>query len=388
MTRPATLAAVLLGTLLATSAFAGQQGQGAPALDKTIADLGSFDFPTRMGAARALRRMPAAAVVPSLEQAARRHADEYVRFRALVLLSGLDEKAAAPVMREAMTDRNDRLRMLAFQWFERHPDPAMLPVMISAFPGELSEFVRPALTRAIAAQGKDPRARAVLLPLVTRGQDFFRGSVVEALGDHQGAYAVPQLIDVAKLEGPLQDDAITALGKIGDPSVRTVLAELQQSAPEEIQPTISAALCLLRIDCPARLAYLQKTLAFSSGREGFQPLLRGAVHALGVLAARGNADALKMLLDAGVPSVDPARAAIALGVGLVALRNPQLLMTTLEARSDLGDVTTLLIEAFDMLSEDFEEEQFYVHVRQIYWSAPAESPRRRLSEQIMERLEF
>ena len=67
--------------------------QGAPDLSTTIGQLGSFDFATRTAAARTLRRAPAAQVVPALEAAARGHDDEYVRFRALVLLSGLDVAA-------------------------------------------------------------------------------------------------------------------------------------------------------------------------------------------------------------------------------------------------------------------------------------------------------
>ena len=380
---------VLALVAMGATGRAQQPAAGATAnLDQTVANLGSFDFPTRTSAARAIRRMPAATVSPVLVRAARSHADEYVRFRALVLLSGLDEKATAPLMREVLADRNDRLRTLAFQWFERHPDPDVLPAMVTAFQKELSEFVRPALTRAIAAQGKDPRAREVMLPLVTRGEDFFRGAVLEALGDYDGTYALPRIIEVAKLEGPLQDDAITALGKIGDRSARPVLVELQQAGEPEVQPTVSAALCLLQIDCEARVKFLQTTLTFAAGREGYQPLLRGVVHALSSLAVRGRADAFVPLLDAGIASTDPARAAIALGVGLVALRNPPLLLDVLEKRSDREGAMTLLVEAFDMLSEDFEEERFYVQMRQIYWAAPEGSARRGLAEQLIERLEF
>ena len=66
---------------------------------------------------------------------------------------------------------------------------------------------------------------------VGRGEDFFRGAVIEALGDYKAQYAVPAILTVAKLDGPLQDDAVLALGKIGDKSTLETMAALQRSAP-------------------------------------------------------------------------------------------------------------------------------------------------------------
>ena len=89
--------------------------------------------------------------VPLLAAAARSHGDEYVRYRALTLLAGFGGPSPAEVMADVKADRNDRLRTVAFAWFEHHPDPAVLPALLEAFARETSEFVRPALTRAIAA---------------------------------------------------------------------------------------------------------------------------------------------------------------------------------------------------------------------------------------------
>ena len=201
-------------------------------------------------------------------------------------------------------------------------------------------------------------------------------------------YALPQIVEVAKLDGPLQDDAITAIGKIGDVSVGSTLAALQRTAEDEVQPTISAAFCLLGIDCAAREAYLKKALVSTVADSAYQPVLRGVVHALSVLATRGRPWALTALLDAGVPASDPARASIALGVGLVALRAPTLFLRTLDGRADIAGVADLMQDAFDMLSEDFEEERFSVEVRQAYWKEPAGSPRRRTAELLIQKLEF
>src|SRR3954470_14561963 len=70
----------------------------AQPLKAAIDNLGKFDAPTRTAAARAVRRAPAAQAVPALIEAAASHADGYVRFRALVLLSGFNDPRAREVM--------------------------------------------------------------------------------------------------------------------------------------------------------------------------------------------------------------------------------------------------------------------------------------------------
>jgi hypothetical protein len=130
-----------------------------------------------------------------------------------------------------------------------------------------------------------------------------------------------------------------------------------------------------------------KTLAAVAKGED-PPLTRGVVHALTMLAVDGREWALTALLDAGVPAAEPVRAPVALGVGLVAFRRPDLILTVLSTKPDPKREIELLRDAFDMLSEDFEEERFYVATRQAYWSAPAESARRRTAEQLIGMLDF
>jgi HEAT repeat protein len=361
----------------------------APEVQAAIDKLGSFDFPIRTEAARVVRRAPAEIAVRLLAAAARAHADEYVRYRALTLLAGFGGPVAATVMGEVKTDINDRLRTVAFAWFEHNPDPAVIPALLDSLKRETSEFVRPALMRAIAAHQADPRAREVLAPMVLRGEDFCRGSVIEALGEYGGTFALPDILQVAQLDGPLQDDAITAVGRIGDQSKVNALVALQRSARPELQPTIAASLCLLDRECAKTEDYLKQTIAFAAGNEGYQKLLRGAVHGLAMLTLRGKADSWKVLVDAGVAATsDASRSPIALGVGIVALRKPELVLNAFELRADLDAATELLRDAFDMLEEDFEEERFYVAVRQAYWAAPAGSARRRTAEALIQKLEF
>ncbi len=383
-------------TLVLVAAPLGAQSGPAPAAQASAIDqLGSFDYDTRTAAARAIRRSPPERIVPALVSAAREHRDEYARYRALVLLAGFAEAttpgAGEPtdqLMRAMLTDRNDRLRTVAYQWFEYHPDPTVLPALLAALDKERSEFLRPALMRALVAHGDQPAARDTVLPLVLRGDDFFRGAVISALGDYRARYAIKTLTDVALLDGPLQDDAITALGRIGDPSVKGTLATLQKAAARDVQPTISAAFCLIGIDCDARTAYVTDTLRFAAANDGHQPLLRGAVHAAAVLAIGGRADALQVLIEQGVRAQDPARAAIALGLGTVAVRQPLSLLQWLETQPDVKPAILLLREAFDMLSEDFDEERFYVQIRRAHWEAPADSVRRRTAAAVIEIAEF
>ena len=393
------IAVALVSAALALPASSAAQstakpaaGQGTPApteaeLTRAIDQLVSFDLATRTNAARTVRRATPAMAGPALERAVRTHKDEYVRFRAAVLLTSMTD-VAAPLMRQLVADRNDRLRTVAYQWWEHHADPSILTTLLAALPRERSEFVRPALTRAIAAHGNDTRAREALVPLVIRGEDLFRGALIEALGDYGATYAVASIAEVAKLDGPLQDDAITALGKIGDPSARPTLESLQRAASAEVQPTVSAAFCLLKIDCERQEAYLKQALEYGLKDPDGLPLLRGVVHALGMLAVGGRTWALNALLDTGSIAPDPAREAVALGLGLVVLRRPQIALDVLAARSDLANAAELVLEAFDMLSEDFEEERFYVEIRNAFWSAPEGSPRRRAAERLIATLEF
>ena len=361
----------------------------AAAAQAAVKQLSSLDHPVRTEAARALRRAAAEIVVPALAAAVRTDPDEYVRYRALTLLSAFPGAIPGEVMRDIRTDRNDRLRMVAYGWYEDHPDPAILPALIEGFQKEQSEFVRPALTRALAAQSKDPRARDVLAPTVLRGADFFRGAVIEALGDYGGTFAIQDIKSVALLDGPLQDDAITALGRLKDATMVPVLAGLQRTAKPHIQPTISAALCLLGRECDATETYLKEALEFAAESGGQQPLLRSAAHGASLLAVDGRKGALRALFDVGAKAKnDSLRAPVALAIGVVALRQPMMILEMVETRPDAKAVLGLLQDAFDMLSEDFKEEQFFAAIRKAHWEAPADSPRRRAAEALIQALEF
>ncbi|MCC7125895.1 MAG: HEAT repeat domain-containing protein [Acidobacteria bacterium] len=392
------IAAALLGAVLAggvrASATSRQERGPTPLsaedLSTAIGRLGDLDYPTRMKAARAVRRAPGATAAPALLQAFREHADGYVRFRALVLLTGFADPRTADAMQEALTSPNDRLREVAYGYFEHAPNPTLAPKFLASLDSETGEFVRPSLVRALAAlaaQGNAP-ARDVLIRDAARGVDYFRSTVIEALGDFKITAAVPRLIEVARLEGPLQDDAVLALGRIGDKTAMGALAELQRTGAEVLQPAIATGFCLMGQNCTSHIGFLQKTLGFAEDVPGYQDLLRGAASGLGALGAAGQTEATGILLDVGVPSEDPVRAPVALAVGMIALRNLPAFLDAVETRKDRDAVISLLAEGFDMLEEDLEEERFFAAVRRTYWAAADGSPRRALCEQLITRLDF
>src|SRR6476469_5172012 len=247
---------VLVGREALAQEPAAPQNTTAAQLRAAIDQLGSLDYATRTTASRTVRRTASAQAIPALLQAVSDQADGYVRYRALVLLTGFNDPRTKDAMRESLASPNDRLRIVAYSFFERNPDPTMVPQFLAALEKDAGEFVRPALVRALAAVGDDPRVRQALLREVPRGQDFFRSAVIEALGDYKAQYAVDAIAAVAKLDGPLQDDAALALGKIGDTRAPATLAGLQRTAPRQTQTSIAPALCLLGVNCESHVGYL------------------------------------------------------------------------------------------------------------------------------------
>ena len=379
--------------LIAVGAVAAQepaapQPVSAAQLKAAIDKLGNLDYAVRTDASRLVRRTPANQAVPALIQAVSDHADGYVRYRALVLLTGFNDPRTKDSMRESLASPNDRLRTVAYRFFERNPDPSMLPQFLAALDKEVAEFVRPALVRALAAHGSDPRVRQVLLREVGRGEDYFRSAVIEALGDNKATYAFDALTAVAKLDGPLQDDAALALGKLGDKRAIETLGAIQRTAPRPTQPAIAAAICLLGINCESHENFLGESLKFAERTQGFQELLRAAAAGLAALGVAGHKEAADRLFAIGIPANDPTRAPVALALATIALRATPLMMTTLEQRPDRDKAMAILAEGFDMLEEDLDKERFFALARRTYWESAADSPRRALMQGLIGKLDF
>jgi HEAT repeat protein len=383
----------VLFALIATAVIGGAaalqaQPPATMTLKSSIDNLGKFDAPTRVAAARAVRRTPVAQAVPALMEAAGAHTDGYVRFKALVLLSGFNDARAREVMNTALDEPNDRLRTVAYAYFEHNKERGMSARLLKKLEAEDGEFVRPALTRALAAYGDEPAVQKMLTSLVMRGQDLYRSAVIDALGDYKASYAFAPISEVAKLDGPLQEDAILALGKLGDKRALEVLQGLQKSAPRVRQPAVAAAICLLGINCGSHEKFIVDTMQFALVNIGFQDLLRASSRALAVLAVSGREDAVTILIDAGIPARDPGRSPVALALGTIALRNPAMIVKRLAARADLKEASLLLRDAFDMLEEDYEEERFFATVRRTYWASAEGSVERKVTDALIQALEF
>jgi HEAT repeat protein len=385
------LAGCLAGTwVLARASQEKAQTEPLSAADlKTAIDgLSAIDYAVRADAARKLRRAPALQVVPALLAAAKGHTDGYVRYQSLVLLTGFNDSRANDLMVGLLADANDRLREVACEYLEHNPDPRLVPTLLGALGKESAEFVRPALLRALAAHGADPRVREALRPEIARGVTMFRSALIEALGDYRADYAVAPLMETVRLDGPLQVDAAIALGKIGDRRALVALVAAQRAAPQDVQPQIAAGICLLGVNCSSHVAYIAKTLRFAEKNIGFQPLLRSAAAAAGALAQGDHAEAAHLLCDVGIPSQDPARAPIALALGAVALRATPLMLSVLQKRADREQAVVLLRDAFDMLEEPYEKERFFVAVRRAYWQSPEGSEARNVARLLIDKLEF
>ena len=357
-------------------------------VDLAIDGLGAFDYDQRMSAARVVRRAPGTVALPALLDAAAGHADSFVRYRALVLLSGYDDPRVPDQMEQALGEANDRLRTVAFAYFELHPERGLIPTLLKAMDKEEAEFVRPALTRALAAQARDPRVQNALIKDVTRGRENVRAAAIEALGDHKVAQAVRAISQVAELDGPLREEAVLALGRIGDPASVGLLEGLQRTAGPEAQTTVAAALCLLGSNCEANRGVLIRTLRLTDRPAGSLELLRTAASGLGALAVTGDVEAGRALVDVGVQATDPLRAPVALALARLAVAQPLALVALVEERQDRDPVLQLLRDGFNLLEDDFRQEQFFVAVRKAYFTEPEGSARGLLIQSVINGLEF
>ncbi len=220
-----------------------------------------------------------------------------------------------------------------------------------------------------------------------RGLDFFRIGVIEALGERRAAYAVETIAAAAKLDGPIQDDAVLALGRIGGARATETLASISPQGPE-LGASMQAAQCMLGTDCQGSVKTLVESAA--DPRASSQPA-RAAIAALGAIAAKPEPSAITALASLAQSSTPGIRDAAAIALSAVAVRVPDPMLAWLDAIGDEAareSAYTLLRDGFERLEEDFAEEQFFAAARAAYWSASEGSPTRTRIAALIDKLEF
>lgn len=374
---------IALFVLVLAAAPAAAQAP-APDLKTQITSLGSLDYGVRTRAARQIRRAPEAEAVPALTQAVRSGPDDFVKYRALVLLTSFNERATSDLVRTLLKDPNDRLRQVSFEWLERHPDPALTDTLLGLLQTEQAEFVRPALVGAVAALGNNPLVQRALVAEAGRGLDFFRTAVIDALGEHKATYAVDTIVAAAQMDGPLQEDAVLALGRIGGAKATSTVSSLT-SASGPIALTARAAVCLAGGDCDAQIKALVDA---ASAARASQDTVRTALGGLAAIASGGNVAATTALASLGAR--DALHNAAAVAFGTVAVRQPDTILAWLYAAPEDARPAAMMLlkDGFETLEEDFGEEQFFAAARAAYWKAPESSPARTLMASVIDTLEF
>ena len=371
---------------LLIAAGVGMDAQTSADLQSSITALSSLDYPTRMNAARTIRRLPAAEAVPALVAAVQKHRDEFVRFRAFIVLSSFGDRGTGDLVRGLLRDANDRLREVAYKWLEAHPDPTTVPALLNALQTEQAEFVRPAVVSALAQLDQDVRVQRALVSEIGRGMDFFRGAVIDALGRRRAAYAIDGISEVARIQGPLQDDAVIALGRIGGPKALAMIKALSSESTPAMALTVRAAQCLAGEQCDAAIKTISEGVSSPTASAA---IVRAGLTGLTAVAAFGNQAATAALLtiaERGGVLRDQA----AIGLATVAVVDPDYMIGWLDRapQKNREAAITLLKDGFDDLEEDFGEEQFFAAARATYWKAADGSDTRALSSLLIQRLEF
>ena len=181
-----------------------------------------------------------------------------------------------------------------------------------------------------------------------------------------------------------------ALGKIGDKRSLETLAALQRTRARRPCSRRSPR----RSACSASTArrtrgYLER-VAEVRDRDRRLPGSASRVDRAGLARSRSRATRtpLSQLLDVGGPSRDPARAAIALAFGAVALRNTPLMLKVLAGAGPIRSRDRPARRSVRHARRGLEEERFFATVRRGYWEAPEGSPARKIADALIQTLEF
>ena len=138
------------------------------------------------------------------------------------------------------------------------PIAAMVPELLAALEKEQAEFVRPALVRALAAHGDDPRVQQVLVREVGA-----RRGLLPQRGDRgarrlQGAVRVRRAHRHRQARWPAAGRCGAGAGEDWRQARARDAGGAAAHRAAHAQPSIAAAICLLGVNCESHESYLDR----------------------------------------------------------------------------------------------------------------------------------
>jgi len=218
-----------------------------PALLEALKDRGRM----RVAAAEALWRInkhPAA--VPALVEAFTDDADNYANWALCSI--GVEAKAAAPALAEALKDKNvDRRVEVAVTLWKINQDPAVIPVLVEALKDmKANGYLRMYVAKALWRINKHPAAEPALIEVLKDKDANLRSYAAEALWQiNRNPAAVPALVESLKgRDNWVGSAAARVLGRIGAEATVAEAALVEALQDEDEGVRTSAAQWLKKND--------------------------------------------------------------------------------------------------------------------------------------------
>ena len=267
--------------------------------------------PTRTNASRTVRRTPNAQAVPALLQAASEHADGYVRYRALVLLTGFNDPRTKDAMRESLGEPE---RSGCAPWptvsSSTIPIARCVPQFMTALDKEQAE-IRPSRAGACACGDRDRHARRRhgSCPSGAAARGVSRRGLLPQRR-HRGARRLQGAVCVRRADrgrqarrSPCRTMRRWRSGRLATNARSTRSPACSALRPDRRSPRSRAAICLLGVNCEiapelsGRHTSRLRTRIRASRNCCVAPPPVSACSALA-----GRAEAAQALVDLGVPS--------------------------------------------------------------------------------------
>ena len=361
-----------------------------PQLKAAIDNLGKFDAATRTAAARTVRRAAASAGCARADGGGRRARGRLRSLPRAGAAVGVQRSAGARRDGSALDDPNDRLRTVAYAYFEHNKERGM-----AAAAAKNARQGR----RRVRPPGADPRARRLrrrsggqtaLTALVMRGQDLYRSAVIEALGDYHadlraGADHSSRQAATARCRKTPSWRWARSATSARSRSLRRC-SNRRRACASRRSPRRSA--CSASTASRTRSSSID-TMKFAIENIGFQDLLRASARASARWRRRARQDAAARAARSpafrrAIRRASPV--ALAFGTRRAAQHaaRPQ---AARRAHGPAREPRCCCATPSTCSKRIYEEERFFATVRRGYWQAPAGS-RAQAADALIQALEF